>query len=103
MDVLAPNLSYVCSEAARHRVASPVCSANRQCRRSVLCVSDSLSKKKHRLRHVDARQEWVQLLRDSNLVKNVHVDTFENLSDMNIRQISAFLHRLSQADDALSV
>ena len=35
-----------------------------------------------RLRHVDARQEWVQALRDSKLVKAVHVDTTENLSDL---------------------
>ena len=34
------------------------------------------------LRHVDARQEWVQVLRDSQLVKAVHVDTTENLSDL---------------------
>jgi hypothetical protein len=31
---------------------------------------------------VDARQEWVQALRDSKLVKAVHVDTTENLSDL---------------------
>ena len=36
------------------------------------------------IRHVDARQEWVQVLqvRDSNIVKAVHVDTSLNLSDM---------------------
>ena len=37
---------------------------------------------KSRLRHVDARQEWVQVLRDSNLVKAIHVDTSANLSDL---------------------
>ena len=31
---------------------------------------------------MDARQEWVQVLRDSNIVKAVHVDTTLNLSDM---------------------
>ena len=31
---------------------------------------------------MDARQEWVQALRDSKLVKVVHVDTTENLSDL---------------------
>ena len=31
---------------------------------------------------MDARQEWVQVLRDSQLVKAVHVDTTENLSDL---------------------
>ena len=34
-----------------------------------------------RLRHVDARQHWVQCLRDSELVKTVHVPTGENLAD----------------------
>ena len=53
--------------------------------------------KANRLRHVDARQEWVQLLRNSNLFKNAHVDTFENLGDMNILCLY-HLHRLSQAE-----
>jgi hypothetical protein len=34
-----------------------------------------------RLRHVDARQHWVQCPRDSELVKTVHVPTGENLAD----------------------
>ncbi len=35
---------------------------------------------KSRLRHVDARQEWVQALRDSNLIMAVHVDTTAKLN-----------------------
>ncbi len=30
--------------------------------------------------HVDARQEWDQVLRDSGLVRTVHVDASKNLS-----------------------
>ena len=32
--------------------------------------------------HVDARQEWDQVLRDSGPVKTVHADTSEHLSDI---------------------
>ena len=41
-------------------------------------------KSRGRLRHVpvDARREWVQVPRDSNLVKAIHVDTTANLSDL---------------------
>ena len=34
-----------------------------------------------RLRHIDARQCWVQCLRDSRLVRTTHVPSAENLSD----------------------
>ena len=34
-----------------------------------------------RLRHIDARQRWVQCLRDSRLVRTTHVPSPENLSD----------------------
>jgi hypothetical protein len=42
--------------------------------------------------HVDARQEWDQVLRDSGLVKTVHVDTSENLSDIFTTGSSVRLH-----------
>ena len=35
-----------------------------------------------RLRHIDLRQEWVHLLRESGLVACVHVSTVSNLADM---------------------
>ena len=34
-----------------------------------------------RLRHIDARLEWLQCLRDSRLVRTTHVPSPENLSD----------------------
>jgi hypothetical protein len=34
-----------------------------------------------RLRHIDARQQWVRCLRDSRLVRTTHVPSPENLSD----------------------
>ena len=78
MDILA--LSYVCSEAG---IAFP--------QRFTLQIDNAAAQSfasqtsyagKSRLRHIDARQEWIQVLRDSNLVKTVHVDTSENISDM---------------------
>lgn len=42
---------------------------------------------KSQLRHVDARQEWVQALRDSNLVQAVHIDTFNSLTDVFTKAI----------------
>ena len=47
--------------------------------------------------HVDARQEWDQVLRDSGLVKTVHVDTSESLSDIftsSVRLHSFFCPRM---------
>ena len=38
--------------------------------------------KKNKLRHIDARQDWVQALRDSELVKLVKVDTKDNYADL---------------------
>jgi hypothetical protein len=78
MDSLA--LSYVCSEAG---IAFP--------ERFTLQIDNAAAQSfasqtsyagKSRLRHIDARQEWLQALRDSNLVKTVHVDTSENIYDM---------------------
>ncbi len=46
--------------------------------------------------HVDARQEWDQVLRDSGLVKTVQADTSENLSDIftnSVRLHSFFCKR----------
>ncbi len=49
--------------------------------------------------HVDARQEWDQVLRDSGLVRTVHVDASKNLSDI-FTTLSVFM--ALQADDATS-
>ena len=38
--------------------------------------------KKSKLRHIDARQDWVQALRDSELVKLVKVDTKDNYANL---------------------
>ena len=37
---------------------------------------------KGKLRHIDARQDWVQALQDSELAKLVKVDTKENYADI---------------------
>jgi hypothetical protein len=80
-DIIA--LSYVCSEAGisfpRRTFVLQVDNAAAQAYAPQTTYSG-----KSRLRHVDARQEWVQVLRDSNIVKAVHVDTSlsANLSDM---------------------
>jgi hypothetical protein len=47
--------------------------------------------------HVDAREVWDLVLRDSGLVKTVHVDTSENLSDIftnSVRLHSFFLQAM---------
>jgi hypothetical protein len=78
MDILA--LSYVCSEAGiafSQRLTLQIDNAAAQSFASRTSYAG-----KSRLRHVDARQEWIQALRDSNLVKTVHVATSENISDM---------------------
>jgi hypothetical protein len=38
--------------------------------------------KKSKLKHIDCRQEWVQVLRDKNIFKCVHVPGTENLADL---------------------
>jgi hypothetical protein len=78
MDILA--LSYVCSEAGIHFPRTFVLQVDNAAAQAF--ASQTTYSGKSRLRHVDARQEWVQVLRDSKLVKAVHVDTTENLSDL---------------------
>ena len=41
--------------------------------------------KKSKLRHIDARQDWVQALRDANLVKLAKVHTRDNLADLGTK------------------
>ena len=41
--------------------------------------------KKSKMRHIDARQDWVQALRDGDLVKLVKVDTKNNLADLGTK------------------
>jgi hypothetical protein len=38
--------------------------------------------KKSKLKHIDCRQEWVQVLRNKNILKCVHVPGTENLADL---------------------
>ena len=38
--------------------------------------------KRSKLKHIDCRQEWVQVLRDKNVMIPTHVDTEENLADI---------------------
>jgi hypothetical protein len=78
MDVLA--LSYVCSEAGIQFPRTFVLQVDNAAAQAF--ASQTTYSGRSRLRHVDARQEWVQALRDSKLVKAVHVDTTENLSDL---------------------
>ena len=37
---------------------------------------------KSKLKHIDARQEWVKVLRDSSIFKPVHVTSTQNLADL---------------------
>jgi hypothetical protein len=78
MDILA--LSYVCSEAGILFPRTFVLQVDNAAAQAF--ASQTTYSGKSRLRHVDARQEWVQALRDSNLIKAVHVDTTANLSDL---------------------
>ena len=41
--------------------------------------------KKSKLRHIDARQDWVQALRDASLVKLAKVHTSDNLADLGTK------------------
>ena len=38
--------------------------------------------KKSKLKHIDCRQEWVQVLRDKDILKCVHIPRTENLADL---------------------
>ena len=40
------------------------------------------SASKTRLKHIDARQEWIQVLRNKDLIKAQYVPTDENLADI---------------------
>ena len=40
------------------------------------------SASKSKLKHIDCRQEWVQTLRNSKIVKFAHVDTKDNIADL---------------------
>ena len=35
-----------------------------------------------KLKHIDTRQEWVQILRNKNICNPVHVSTADNLADI---------------------
>ena len=42
-----------------------------------------------KLRHIDARQSWVEALRDENIVKLIKVDTHDNLADLNSKLLNS--------------
>ena len=95
MDVLA--LSYVASEA---NVAFPspfVLQVDNAAAQAFACQRRYAGRS--RLRHIDARLEWVRCLRDSALVEVVHVGTHDNLADMftkalSIRTFTAMRNRM---------
>ena len=98
MDFLG--LSYVASEAGvtfpdviTLQVDNTACQA---------CVSSRRFYGRSRLRHVDARQHWVQCPRDSELVKTVHVPTGENLADFLTKPLTSLTFACvdAHADDA---
>jgi hypothetical protein len=90
MDILA--LSYVCSESGIQFPRTFVLQVDNAAAQAF--ASQTTYSGRSRLRHVDARQEWVQALRDSKLVKAVHVDTTENLSDLFTKalDLATFTH-----------
>ena len=49
-------------------------------------AEDSVSKSK--LKHIDARQEWVKILRDREICTPVHVDSAYNLADIFTKILS---------------
>jgi hypothetical protein len=99
MDILA--LSYVCSEAGIQFPQTFVLQVDNA--EAQAFASQTTYSGRSRLRHVDARQEWVQAPRASKLVKAVHVDTTENLSDLFTKalDLATFMNSLSEATDAL--
>ena len=78
MDVLA--LSYVASEANVDFPSPFVLQVDNSAAQALACQQRYAERS--RLRHIDARLEWVRALRDSNLVRVVHVSTHDNLSDL---------------------
>lgn len=49
-------------------------------------AEDTVSKSK--LKHIDARQEWVKILRDREICTPVHVDSADNLADIFTKILS---------------
>ena len=49
-------------------------------------AEDTVSKSK--LKHIDARQEWVKILRDREICTPVHVDSMYNLADIFTKILS---------------
>ena len=47
--------------------------------------------KKTKLKHIDARQEWVKVLRDKSILVPVHVPTKRNLADIFTKILHAGL------------
>ena len=45
--------------------------------------------RRSKLRHIDARQAWVEALRDSSVVKLVKVHTDDNLADLNSKLLNS--------------
>ena len=45
--------------------------------------------RRSKLRHIDARQSWVEALRDENIVKLIKVDRHDNLADLNSKLLNS--------------
>ena len=43
---------------------------------------DNNTASKTKMKHIDARQEWVTILRDKTILLCVHVDTKDNIADI---------------------
>ena len=45
-------------------------------------IFTNASAQKTKLKHIDCRQEWVQALRNKNIIQPAHVPTDDNLADL---------------------
>ena len=71
-------LSYV-SEEMNIPFPSPIVLEMDNAAAKIFCDG---SASKTRLKHIDARQEWIQVLRNKDLIKAQYVPTDENLADI---------------------
>ena len=74
------SLSYAVEEAGFKFPKPAVVQVDNQAAIALSRQADTGGRSK--LRHIDLRQEWVHLLRESGLVTCVHVSTVSNLADM---------------------
>ena len=43
-----------------------------------------------KLKHIDARQEWVKMIRDKQLLRMIKVDTKSNVADLGTKILGKF-------------